>query len=171
MLDDVQRLLFAPDTTTSAGCPHVTAAFDPLDPEVAANPYPHIADLRRDTPVFEMPQYGMWCVTRHADIREVLRDPVLFSNAPYANVTPIPEAVKARVGEDYVPPITSDQILRRTPRAIPGCARCSSPRLRPEQSRVTSRLSATSSTNSSTRSSMPARRTSSRALPRHFRSP
>jgi cytochrome P450 len=115
MLVDVQRVLFAPDTTTSGGCPHVTAAFDPLDPEVAANPYPHIADLRRDTPVFEMPQYGMWCVTRHADIREVLRDPVLFSNAPYANVTPIPEAVKARVGEDYIPPITSDQILTTDP--------------------------------------------------------
>ena len=108
------QMLFAPDTGLIGGCP-AAPSFDPLDPQTAADPYPHLVALRRDRPVFEMAQYGMWCLTRRDDILEVLRDPELYSVAPYASVTEVPAAIRSEVGVDYVPPITLDQILTTDP--------------------------------------------------------
>lgn len=47
--------------------------FNPLDPEVRANPYPHYAELRAVDPVHRSP-FGLIVLTRYDDCAKVLRD-------------------------------------------------------------------------------------------------
>jgi len=47
--------------------------FNPLDPEVRANPYPHYAELRAADPVHRSP-FGLVVLTRYDDCAKVLRD-------------------------------------------------------------------------------------------------
>jgi cytochrome P450 len=54
--------------------------FDPLDPDQARDPYPWLHLAQRDLPVFHLPDQDMWCVTRYADVIEVLRDPATYSS-------------------------------------------------------------------------------------------
>jgi cytochrome P450 len=54
--------------------------FDPFDPGQAHDAWPMLARLRADAPVIDIAN-GMRYVTRHAECREVLRDPRSFSNA------------------------------------------------------------------------------------------
>ena len=64
-----------------AACPVIHGrAFDPLDPEQAADPYPWLHAAQRDLPVFRLSTQDMWCVTRYADVVEVLRDPATYSS-------------------------------------------------------------------------------------------
>jgi cytochrome P450 len=63
-------------------CPFVEGRpFDPLEPDQVANPFPWLALARREAPVFYMPKYEMWCVTRHEDVVQVVRDVESFSSA------------------------------------------------------------------------------------------
>jgi cytochrome P450 len=50
------------------------AFYNPLDPEVHANPYPHYRRMREQDPVHRSP-LGFVVLTRYADIDAVLRDP------------------------------------------------------------------------------------------------
>jgi cholest-4-en-3-one 26-monooxygenase len=70
--------------THRPGCP---VAVDLVDPDTftAGLPLAEFAQLRRETPVFWHPQRGapgggFWAVTRAADVREVSRQPELFSS-------------------------------------------------------------------------------------------
>lgn len=54
--------------------------FDPLDPSVIADPYPHYAALRRDAPVLWLPDDDIWVVSRYRDIVALLRDTESFSS-------------------------------------------------------------------------------------------
>ncbi|HTN79879.1 MAG TPA: cytochrome P450, partial [Acidimicrobiales bacterium] len=47
--------------------------FNPLDPDVRANPYPHYAQLRAADPVHRSP-FGLIVLTRYDDCAKVLRD-------------------------------------------------------------------------------------------------
>ncbi|MDE2063522.1 MAG: cytochrome P450 [Bradyrhizobium sp.] len=47
--------------------------FDPLSPDFIRDPYPHYDILRRLDPVHVTP-HGMYLVSRHADVSEILRD-------------------------------------------------------------------------------------------------
>jgi hypothetical protein len=58
--------------------------YDPLDPRVLADPYPHYARLRREAPVYQVPARGLWVVSRYPDVAGVLRRPELFSSAAMA---------------------------------------------------------------------------------------
>ncbi|MFL6648094.1 MAG: cytochrome P450, partial [Sulfurifustaceae bacterium] len=51
----------------------VTLDFNPLAPEVTANPYPFYDRFRSAAPVFKTP-LGRWFLTRHSDVSLVLRD-------------------------------------------------------------------------------------------------
>lgn len=55
-------------------------AFNPFDPEQGHDAWPLLARLRAESPVVEIAN-GMQYVTRHAECRDVLRDPRSFSNA------------------------------------------------------------------------------------------
>jgi len=52
--------------------------FDPRDPALHRDPYPTYGRLRREDPVHRSP-FGMWVLSRHADVRAALRDPRLSS--------------------------------------------------------------------------------------------
>ncbi len=54
-----------------------TAIVDP-DTYLTGVPYELLAELRRDSPVVRVGDF--WAVLRHADVRQVLRDPRLFSS-------------------------------------------------------------------------------------------
>lgn len=74
------------------GCP-VFPSFRPLDPEQVIDPYPQLAVARREEPVFYMPDYDVWVVTRYEDIEEVLRDTDTFSSADFVDFPPFPPEV------------------------------------------------------------------------------
>ncbi|HEY1970721.1 MAG TPA: hypothetical protein VGH89_22400 [Pseudonocardia sp.] len=47
---------------TDLSCPVVHGqAFDPLDPEQAADPYPWLRAAQARRPVFHLPEQDMWC--------------------------------------------------------------------------------------------------------------
>jgi pimeloyl-[acyl-carrier protein] synthase len=48
--------------------------FDPLSPEVHADPYPHYAMLHENAPVLFLPQYGAWYVTSYEGVTVVSKD-------------------------------------------------------------------------------------------------
>lgn len=54
--------------------------FDPRDPALHRDPYPLYARLRDEDPVHRSP-FGMWVLTRHADVQAALRD-ARFSSRP-----------------------------------------------------------------------------------------
>lgn len=65
-----------------AGAP--AFAYEPLDPQFLADPYPTYALLREHAPVCRAPALGFWVVSRYRDALEVLRRPDLFSSAAMA---------------------------------------------------------------------------------------
>src|SRR3546814_2160978 len=65
--------LFRPDDMT----------YNPLDPAVTANPYPHYARLRSDDPVKWLETMQGFAVSRWDDVEEVLSDGQTFSSAQF----------------------------------------------------------------------------------------
>lgn len=53
-----------------------------MDPEVQADWFPAYDVLRREAPVYFMPEIGMYVLTRYEDIRSVVRQPELFTVGP-----------------------------------------------------------------------------------------
>ncbi|AKT38183.1 cytochrome P450 [Chondromyces crocatus] len=51
-----------------------------LSPEVAVDPFPFYAALRRDSPVCRVEPGGFWAVSRYEDAAAVVADPVRFSS-------------------------------------------------------------------------------------------
>ncbi len=62
-------------------------AFNPFDPETLEDPFPGLARLRREEPVYKVPGVAMdlYMVTRYDDVEFVTKHPELFSNAPLAS--------------------------------------------------------------------------------------
>ena len=56
-------------------------AYNPLSPELRANPYPIYEELRRKDPVHRMRLQDAWLLTDYADVDMVLRDSQRFGNA------------------------------------------------------------------------------------------
>src|SRR5262249_19878785 len=55
--------------------------YDPLRPEVRADPYPYYAALRRESPVHQIaPGMPFYCVSRYDDVLFVVQHPELFSS-------------------------------------------------------------------------------------------
>ncbi len=67
------------------GCPVGVERLDSLDeasfvdPAIQENPFAYYRTLRYDAPVHFEKDLGMYLVSRHEDLTEVLRDPVVFS--------------------------------------------------------------------------------------------
>jgi len=74
-----------------ARCPVVNgAAFDPLGDQECRDPMPWLREAQHSAPVFFMPKYGMWCVTRYDDVIAVLRDPATYSSRKTINLDKLP---------------------------------------------------------------------------------
>ena len=54
--------------------------WNPVDPETVENPFPFWAWLRKEAPVWEVPDAGYFTVSRYADLVEVSRDSETFSS-------------------------------------------------------------------------------------------
>jgi cytochrome P450 len=81
-------------------------AFNPMDPEFLANPYPTYHRLRREDPVHHSP-LDFWVLTRYEDVVAVLRDPRFIKE-------PLVALVAARFGVT-VPPGMGLSMLDRDP--------------------------------------------------------
>ena len=67
----------------TGGCPYRTAAeIDLMDPMVQENWFEAYDILRAESPVYFMPQLGMYVLTGYDEIEYVLRRPKLFSGGP-----------------------------------------------------------------------------------------
>lgn len=79
----------------STGCPIRNGKpFDPLDPDQVEDPFPWMAEARRSSPVFYMEKYDVWCVTRYADVEQVLRDTENISSANAVRIRPLTSALQ-----------------------------------------------------------------------------
>ena len=71
-------------------------AYDPLNPAVTCNPYPHYAELRANSPVKWIESLAGFAVSRYDDIVEVLRDAQTYSSSKFwpallGEFDPVPE--------------------------------------------------------------------------------
>lgn len=55
--------------------------FEPYSDDVLDDPYPHYETRRELGPVVYLGRYDVWGLARHAEIEEVLRDPVTFCSS------------------------------------------------------------------------------------------
>lgn len=51
-----------------------------LDPEIAACPFAHYRQLHEKAPIHRMPETGFYVASNYDDVREILSDPVTYSN-------------------------------------------------------------------------------------------
>ena len=70
--------------------------FNPLSPEVTANPYPYYAELRNKAPVIWLEPFRSWALSRYADVDFALRNPQIFSSSVFTaealgDLNPVPE--------------------------------------------------------------------------------
>ncbi|MBB4633305.1 cytochrome P450 [Sphingosinicella soli] len=70
--------------------------YDPLDPKVTANPYPHYAQLRADAPVHWLDSMQGFVVSRWDDVTAVLKDGKTYSSSRFwpallGEYDPVPE--------------------------------------------------------------------------------
>ncbi|MGH2940240.1 MAG: cytochrome P450 [Solirubrobacterales bacterium] len=77
-----------------AGCP-VRKDFDLLAPDYLEDPYPSLAEARRQSPIFYVPEFDVWFVTRYDDVRPLLRDHRTLSNEHHLRVD-VPEEHRKR---------------------------------------------------------------------------
>ena len=66
-----------------------------LDPAVQDDPFESYATLREQCPVYQVPETGLYMVTRYEDVREALTNPETFSSRPGAGAGGANDATKA----------------------------------------------------------------------------
>jgi cytochrome P450 len=70
--------------------------YNPVVPEVQANPYPYYTALRRDNPVAWLEPLQCWAISRYDDVDYALRNPQILSSANWlgqsaGDLNPAPE--------------------------------------------------------------------------------
>ncbi|MGE5209860.1 MAG: cytochrome P450, partial [Acidobacteriota bacterium] len=74
------------------------ATFNPFDPAAMQCPFPHYAQMRDEQPVMLVESVGMYLVTNHELVMQVLRDPATYSSLFGGASMPLPpEAREAMV--------------------------------------------------------------------------
>jgi cytochrome P450 len=83
--------------------------YDPLAPDVQADPYPYYAMLRREAPVYHLADLDLWAVSRFDDVRRVMRDNASFSSEAMAEAVSRPDEFAEHAGlaeEDHGPTVS-----------------------------------------------------------------
>jgi cytochrome P450 len=75
------------------------ATFNPFDPTTLQCPYPHYAKMRVEAPVHHVASLGMYFVTRHDMISEVIRDIETYSSQFGNTSMPLPPEARERMLE------------------------------------------------------------------------
>ena len=75
---------------------HQSVTYNPLDPAVTSNPYPHYAQLRAEAPVHWLESMQGFAVSRWDDVTAVLKDGKTFSSSQFwpallGEYDPVPE--------------------------------------------------------------------------------
>lgn len=78
--------------------------FDPFADAVLADPYPAWARVRDAGAAVHIPAYDVWAIGRHADVRDALRDPEVFSSAGGVGLRPQDDPVRAGLPSSVDPP-------------------------------------------------------------------
>ena len=71
--------------------------FNPFDPQTLQCPYPHYAKMRTDAPVHHIESLGMYFVTRHDMISEVIRDIETYSSQFGNTSMPLPPEAREKM--------------------------------------------------------------------------
>jgi cytochrome P450 len=80
----------------SVGTDDIGLVFDPLDPAQDDLRYELLARAREHQPVFHVPKYDVWFVTRYEDVETILYDHARFSTRPvFSPAKPWPSEVQA----------------------------------------------------------------------------
>ena len=98
-------------------CP-IADGYDPLDPNVVADPYPALQHLREEGPVFYLPGLDHYIVTRFDDIEAILKDRETWSaaNASSPLIPVCPEAQEVlNSGFKRVPTLNNADPPRHAP--------------------------------------------------------
>ena len=75
------------------------ATFNPFDPTTLQCPFPHYAQMRDEAPVLFVDKLGLYLVTRHDLVMEVLRDPQTYSSLFGSTGMPMAKEDRARMAE------------------------------------------------------------------------
>ena len=109
----------------AGGCPYSKAAeIDLMDPVVQENWFEAYDILRAESPVYFMPQLGMYVLTGYDEIETVLRRPELFSGGPdIQDVEPLVKFPEARAlydekGWTRYTPLSENLPMHRRYRAL-----------------------------------------------------
>jgi cytochrome P450 len=73
--------------------------FNPFNPTTLQCPFPHYAKMRAEEPVLEVAGLGMYLVTSHQLISEIIKDTETFSSAFGNTSMPLPPEARARLTE------------------------------------------------------------------------
>jgi cytochrome P450 len=60
--------------------PSEAFTYDPWDPDVLEDPYPHFARLRAEAPVYHVAEHDIWVVSRYEDLVSAARNVEVFSS-------------------------------------------------------------------------------------------
>ena len=71
--------------------------FNPFDPETLQCPWPHYAKMRAEEPVLHIESLGMYFITRHDLVSEVIRDVETYSSLFGNTSMPLPPEARARM--------------------------------------------------------------------------
>jgi cytochrome P450 len=83
-------------TPVSGRPPEAPSGFNPISQEFLNDPERWLEPARRERPVFFVPEFELWAITRHADVERALTDWRTFSSASLAFV-PVPDEFADRV--------------------------------------------------------------------------
>ncbi|WP_419887224.1 cytochrome P450 [Neobacillus niacini] len=61
-------------------------AYNPLDLEQILKPWPWLEVARKEAPVFYLPMFNVWCVSRYEDVQNIFKDYKTFSSKGNAEV-------------------------------------------------------------------------------------
>lgn len=75
------------------------ATFNPFDPAAMQCPFPHYAQMREEQPVMLIESVGMYLVTNHELVMQVLRDPATYSSLFGGASMPLPSEARAKMSE------------------------------------------------------------------------
>ena len=95
--------------------------FNPLDPDLLSDPYPHYAALRETDPVHHSPWLQGWVLTRYDDCAHVLRHHDLFSSDATHATSPLARMrvrQRAELGIDADTVLTTDPPVHKRLRSI-----------------------------------------------------
>jgi cytochrome P450 len=65
----------------------MAVTYNPLLPEVKADPYPYYTDLRREAPVHQIEGMGVYAISRYDDVMFAMNHPEIFSSAGFNDMT------------------------------------------------------------------------------------